>query len=710
MASRTLSLFTLVLMVISGYNLTAQPNSTNQPAPGGNRDQAIPKKLVDAELLRVEKESFTVGEIAAAYNRTLPKGGVNFYDLPRDSALAFVDLYANFRLKVHAAKDLKLDQTEQFRADMDRNRDQVALGATGFGGISGDGYLFQRELVDPGTRRIFERRDQERKIGVIFSAANPNDPTDTLQAYQRSVNMLDMLKKGHIDFRILALDSTDDASTKNRGGEIGWITGGLVLRELEDAAWSTPKGQVYPEIIRVETGYVLLSVFDVAPRVKVRPAHILFEVTVDIHSNNNSDEARAKAEAALARIRAGEDFAAIAQELSGDRTSAEYGGDLIAFYTRSLGFESRPGKLAPEFEDALFALKDGEVSDVVKTSYGFEIVKRLESRVPTFEEEEQNIRSIYKRLFLERDRSEYTEAVLQKHGFWVDPAVFEAVMLSVDTNRSAADTAWNKHITQKLRQRELFRFLNNSYTVQAWIDSVETNARLRAMPLTRQSIRGSFVALIEYAAMKKEAATLEKEYPEFARLMNEFHDGALIFELEQQQVYSKVSYDEAEGRKFFEARRDNYMGSPELALTEVFIYTESNAKDIYRRAKEGEDMATLATNYTERQGYREKAGKWPMNTPTNSDLVRKVLEITATPKAGTILEPFKYQGAWSIVRVDEVKPAGRKSYEQARSEVMADYNDWREKQLRNDLIASFRKKYAVTVNQKALEAALSARN
>lgn len=708
MTSRNLWLFIALFMILAGTALTAQPDSENQPAPGGGREQLVPQNLANAQLLKVEKESFTVGEIAAAYNRTLPKNGINFYDLPRDSALGFINLYANYRLKVLAAKDLKLDESQQYRTDMERNRDQVALGATGFGGISGDGYLFQRKLVDPGARRVYDRRDQERKIAVIFSAAKPTDPADTLRAYKRSQNMLKLLEQG-VNFQIIAADSTDDASTQAKGGVIGWITGGMVLKELEDAAWATPEGQVYPGIIPVETGYVLLKVMDVDKREKVRVAHILFEVTKDINSNTNDAESRKKADEALARIRAGEDFAAVAEEVSSDRTSAVHGGDLMVWYTRSLGFESRSGKLAPEFEDAIFGLKDGEVSDVVKTSYGYEIIKRLESKVPTFAEEEKAIRDIYKRLFLERDKKEYTDAVLKKYGFWLDPATFEALLLSIDTNRSAADKEWANHITDNLRKRELFRFLGESFSVQAWVDSVETNPRLRALPLSRQSVHGSFVTLLEYQAMKEEAKGLEKEYPEFARLMNEFRDGALIFELEQQNVYSKIGYDEEAGKAFFESRRSEYMAPPKLALSEIFIYTESNARDIYRRAKDGEDFATLASNYTERQGYREKSGKWEMNGPTNSELVRKVLETTPNPKAGMILEPIKYQGAWSILRIDEVAPAHQESYEEARSEVMADYNDWREKKLRNDMIASFRSKYSVTINEKALDAALKAR-
>lgn len=81
----------------------------------------------------------------------------------------------------------------------------------------------------------------------------------------------------------------------------------------------------------------------------------------------NSD-AKAKAEEILGKVKAGEDFAALAKQYSQDSTASS-GGDL--------GFFAK-GKMVPEFETAAFALKVNEVSDVVKTVYGYHIIKVTE--------------------------------------------------------------------------------------------------------------------------------------------------------------------------------------------------------------------------------------------------------------------------------------------------------------------------------------------
>lgn len=88
------------------------------------------------------------------------------------------------------------------------------------------------------------------------------------------------------------------------------------------------------------------------------------------HPEADTDKVnRAKAEEVLKRIRAGEDFAKLAQEFGTDGTK-DKGGDLGWFGT---------GQMHPDFEKAAFALKPGEVSDIVQTSFGFHLIK-LEGR------------------------------------------------------------------------------------------------------------------------------------------------------------------------------------------------------------------------------------------------------------------------------------------------------------------------------------------
>jgi peptidyl-prolyl cis-trans isomerase D len=104
---------------------------------------------------------------------------------------------------------------------------------------------------------------------------------------------------------------------------------------------------------------------------RVRAAHIVTHIP-ETGGSQAEDRARAKAAEAIRRAKAGEDFAKLARELSEDTTSAAQGGDL--------GFVAK-GEVVPALEDALFALKPGEVAaEPVRTPLGYHALKALEVR------------------------------------------------------------------------------------------------------------------------------------------------------------------------------------------------------------------------------------------------------------------------------------------------------------------------------------------
>lgn len=129
-------------------------------------------------------------------------------------------------------------------------------------------------------------------------------------------------------------------------------------------------------------------------------SHILIQVPDDATPEQVA-AAKAKAEKAAERVRNGEDFAKVAKEMSDDPGSAASGGDL--------GWLEK-GQMPDAFEKALFSLKKGQVSDPVKTGYGFHVIKLRDIQEPkgkTFEEARQQVASDYKaseseRIYLEQ--------------------------------------------------------------------------------------------------------------------------------------------------------------------------------------------------------------------------------------------------------------------------------------------------------------------
>ncbi|MGD8316775.1 MAG: peptidylprolyl isomerase [Myxococcales bacterium] len=130
-------------------------------------------------------------------------------------------------------------------------------------------------------------------------------------------------------------------------------------------------------------------------------------------------EAKKQAEELRARAAAGEDFAALARKYSGDVITAKNGGDI--------GFLSK-GTMPEAFDDALFSMKVGDISDVVETPYGYHVIEVLgvrEGDVPVEEAKRELAEELYRADWLEARAREAAAQTLDAWKASKDDAAIE---------------------------------------------------------------------------------------------------------------------------------------------------------------------------------------------------------------------------------------------------------------------------------------------
>jgi peptidyl-prolyl cis-trans isomerase SurA len=213
-----------------------------------------------------------------------------------------------------------------------------------------------------------EGRGDEMNLSHILVVVPENASPAQVQARRSRVEQaLAELSKG-VDFRQVAA-TYSEAPDALQGGLMGWRAGDRLPTLFYDALKSLKTGEVSP-ILRSANGFHLLRLNDrrggqgsaSVPQTRVR--HILLRSNELVSEN----EARTRLRTLKERLENKADFAELARVHSED-TSASRGGDL--------GWVL-PGDTVPEFEQAMNALKVGEVSDPVRTPFGWHLIQVME--------------------------------------------------------------------------------------------------------------------------------------------------------------------------------------------------------------------------------------------------------------------------------------------------------------------------------------------
>ncbi len=176
-----------------------------------------------------------------------------------------------------------------------------------------------------------------------------------------------------VDFMALAKKYSDDTATKEIGGSLGFITRDSAYSELWQWADSNGAGKISLEPVETSEGWNIARVNSAEDQgEEVHAQHILicYRGSEGCTHDTSKDDARTQAEE-LKKVATAENFEKLARENSTEPGAKERSGDL--------GFFPK-GAMVKPFEDAVFALANGTISDPIETQFGFHLIYRIESR------------------------------------------------------------------------------------------------------------------------------------------------------------------------------------------------------------------------------------------------------------------------------------------------------------------------------------------
>ena len=618
---------------------------------------------------------FTFGDNAvrlSEFDYVYKKNNVNDENAYSKQSLdEYLDLYINFRLKVKEAESLGMDTVQSIKNELKGYREQLAKS-----------YMQDKEVSEKLLLEAYDRMKSEvRASHILFKVEGEGLPADTLKAYKLASDIRKRLLKGE-EFETLAREFSADPSVKDNGGDIGYFTVLQTVYPFETAAYTTPVGQVSLPV-RTKFGYHLVKVIDKRPaQGRINVAHILIKIPANATPDQLA-EAQKKAGEIEQRLKNGEPFDELARKFSDDKLSAGKGGVLPEFST---------GKMVMEFEKAAFALQnDGDISEPVKTEYGFHIIKRISKPgIAPYEEVKADLK---KRI--ERDSramlatNVLVERIKKEYNFKENAKNKEAFFKKIENELSAPKI----EITDKAGlDKPLFELAGKTYTLSdfvAFIEAQQSKKRDGALPYKIYS--DLYDKFTEKTCLDYQDSQLESKYPEFKMLMQEYRDGTLLFALTDQKVWSKALQDTAGLKAFHEAHKTNYMWDERL---DAVIFTAKDAKTAkLARKLVAKGKLTLPailekvnakdstkSSLSMQEGIFEKGQQ---QTIDKINWVAGISENITNPDSSI-----------TFVQVRKVIPPTPKSLEEARGFIVSDYQEYLEK----EWIKSLREKYPVKVD------------
>jgi peptidyl-prolyl cis-trans isomerase SurA len=537
--------------------------------------QGCSPKAQDMVVASVGNRDITLGEYEQLYVKSNGSREHGEQASPEDRE-HFLDLMINYRLKLAAAYDQEMHLQKEVQEEISQYEGSLA-----------QSYLTEREIVSPGVRALYDRRSEEIRASHVLISLKP-DPTaaESTEAYTKVYEILAQAQAG-ADFSLLAKQFSTDPSAEKNGGDLYYFTAGQMVKPFEDAAYAMQKGDISRVPVRTQYGLHIIHVTDRKPASgEVHCSHIMSRLASQKPTPDDTLAAYARISAIRDSALQGADFAELASEHSDDRGSAAKGGDL--------GWFTRRRWIQP-FDEVALALQPGEISGIVRTPFGYHIIKCLERRPwKPFEESEAEMRKLYKRLRFQEEYRGYLEGLKRELHYSRNDSIVAQFLASLDSTKTTRDSGWAATVPPLLGASTMLSVAGQPFSVDTVVTLVNARHDLGAIRLTASSMTTVLDKTTERLLFAAKATLLRKTDAEFASIVKEYTEGILLYQIEQENVWKKVQATDSLLHSYFDANREMFRYPDRVAFTELKSSSKAGAAVIHAMLVSGLSPAEVA--------------------------------------------------------------------------------------------------------------------
>jgi peptidyl-prolyl cis-trans isomerase SurA len=645
-------------------------------------------------VAEVGNEKISYEKIERAYEKNLKEDAKRFKELELDSAVKFIELYTKYRLKVLDAIDKGYLQDSAAKAEIANNKRLLA-----------ENFFYENELLIPKVNEIVERRKHEFKFAFIIIPFDNAEEENKKLKREKAQAALKAIKDG-MSFEDAAKKYSEDGQTAQEGGLVDkWVTGGTIQKPLEDILFNLHPGEMHDEVLETSYGCFILKLVKKEPRKMLEAGHLQLGTMQEVTDPKDSLKLVKRADSLIKVFKTGVSFEKLVRENSVNEITTKNDGKYSKLYNRSTGFDGVGMFLDKNLNDALYNMKEGEISKPVADQTGIHILKLYKVHDIDIEKEFQVAKDVYKKVFFTKDKKAFMDSIAQKYGFKFDSKIAESFQTELDTNKTTIGMTWADEVSTSSKSKVLFSFNNKNYTIGDFVNLCMSNRELRGFSLSDEGIYLASKKIIENELFEIATAGLEDKYPEYKELLNEFRDGIILFKVEDEEVWSKGKFDEQLAKTYWDSTKNKYKTNHRFNVTEIYRLNETSIEEIKKQIDEGADFSKTAELKTQRDGMREKKGElgWIEQT---KDQTADLIPIEEAKK-GAIVGPFKNKFGWSLVRINDIEVPRVMTFEEAKPYITQPVQEIVKNNLRNAWLSKVEKNHPVKIYEDNLKMKLN---
>ena len=618
-------------------------------------------------ILKIDNQTVNKAEFEQIYWKNKKEKIATKEDLDE-----YIQLFVNFKLKVIAAEELGLDTTKKFINELSGYRVQLEKP-----------YLIDTSINEDLINEAYYRTINEVNASHIMTKLGPNpSPEDTLKAYNKILDIRNKIISGNLGFQEAAEELSEDPYAKSSKGNLGYFNAFKMLYSFECAAYETPVGKV-SEIVRTKYGYHIVQPNSIRKaKGRVKTSHIM--ITTSSKKENFLSEEKINS-IYKELVEKTKTFEELAIQYSEDRKSAKNGGEI--------GWINSGGNFYPEFEEAVFSLKtDGEHSKPFKTPNGWHIVKRLSYEpIGDLKSMSYNLKNkIQKDARAQKTKSSFINKL--KTEYQLKNLFNVKVLVSILKNKKFdyENLDFNKNL--KNINNVVLTFSNVSFTNFDFIKYLVESKLISKDKIEENLIKQQFVKFTNQNLIEFEKTQLETKHPDFKALMKEYRDGILLFEISDQNIWTKAIKDTAGLKEFYKLNKDTWKWPNRINGT---LFTSESKKTVNKvkslKLKKSLSNDSIMSILNKDNLFNLKYENKIIDNFNKYNLTFEDLEKGFNG-------PFKFQEKWVLIYVEDKLPQRNKELKEAEGIIVSAYQNYLESQW----LSSLKEKHEISINYETL--------